>query len=165
MEHNRIALIFNRLKKIVMGRGLHIALGLSLLATPSWAGERNFIYNYETDVLANDMRELETYTTYRFGRDRFFSGLNERLEFEIGLGGGVQTALYLNFDQKLEMDDTGNITNSLIFDGIASEWIFKLADAETAPWGLHFTWNRNSNRTSWNLRPKSSLTKVWVIGN
>ncbi|HUO58559.1 MAG TPA: hypothetical protein VMV05_10335 [bacterium] len=112
-----------------------ILAGLLGAVVQTQAGERHFLFNYETDVLGGGIRELETYTTYQFGRDRFFSGLLENVEMEMGLGDGIQTSLYLNFEQVMEDDGTGNIGNSLLFDGISNEWVFSLSDRES---GLGF---------------------------
>ena len=121
-----------------------ITLGFILLALApgvSWASERHFGFSYESPVLKEGTRELESYTTYRFGRDTFFSGLKESLEFEVGLGDGLQTSLYLNFDQELADDGTGTgtIDESLLFDGVATEFKFKLLDnaADSVGLGLY----------------------------
>src|SRR5258708_27089757 len=112
--------VFMSLKSVVRHWGMAMALGLTVL--PAYASERHFGFSYESPVLQDGSRELETYTTYRFGRDHFFSGLNENIEFELGLGGGVQTSLYLSFDQTLEENSAGAVNSSLIFDGLFHEW-------------------------------------------
>ena len=117
-------------------------IGLFILAlTPpaARASDRHFSFSYESPVLNDGGREIESYTTYRFGRDTFFSGLKENLEFEMGLGGGIQTSLYLNFDQEMAGDGTGTINQSLLFDGIAAEFKFKLLDnvADAVGLGLY----------------------------
>lgn len=99
------------------------------------ASERHFGYSYESPVLKEGARELETYTTYQFGRDLFYSALQERVEFEVGLGGDVQTSFYLNFKQTME--DTGSgITNDFLADGISNEWKLKLSDNVADPIGI-----------------------------
>jgi hypothetical protein len=99
------------------------------------ASERHFGYSYESPVLKEGARELETYTTYQFGRDLFYSALQERVEFEVGLGEDVQTSFYLNFKQTME--DTGSgITNDFLADGISNEWKLKLADSVADPVGI-----------------------------
>jgi len=108
----------------------------ALLAPAAKASDRHFSFNYESPVLNDGNREIESYTTYRFGRNTFFSGLRENMEFEMGLGGGIQTSLYLNFDQEMADDGTGSITNSLLFDGVATEWKVKLMDNLADPVGL-----------------------------
>ncbi len=106
-----------------------LILGLALLAPGlGSASDRHFTYSYESPVLNEGGRELETYTTFRFGRDHYYSALDERLEFEIGLGDGIQTSFYLNFTQEMEAQGAGNISNEFLADGISNEWKFKLMD-------------------------------------
>jgi hypothetical protein len=114
-----------------------VAAGAVLMAV--WpagarAGDRHFTYNYESGVLDSGEKELETYTTYRFGRSDFYSAIDENVEFETGLGGGVQTSLYLNFTQEYTAD--GLDTSGPVLDGISNEWKFKLADSVADPVGL-----------------------------
>ena len=106
-----------------------------ILVNSARASERHFGFSYESPVLKEGTRELETYTTYQFGRDLFYSALQERVEFEVGLGGDVQTSFYMNFKQVME--DTGSgITNDFLADGISNEWKFKLADNVADPIGI-----------------------------
>src|SRR5262245_38541568 len=70
---------------------LAIAAGL-VFSTPAWANHRLFTYTYETAVLPQDARELELWTTWRGGRDRYYSAFDHRLEFEIGLTDQLMTA-------------------------------------------------------------------------
>src|SRR5581483_2951778 len=100
------------------------------------AGDRHFLYSYESGVLNEGDRELETYSTFRFGRNHFYSAFDQQVELEVGLGDGVQTSLYLNFTQEMEDLGGGTPTVSPMFDGIASEWKFKLADNVADPFGL-----------------------------
>ncbi len=100
------------------------------------ASERHFTFNYESPVLQSGGMELETYSTFRFGRELFYSALDQRLEFEAGLGGGVQTSLYLNFTQEMADDGTGTVSSSFLADGISNEWKFKLKDNLTDDFGL-----------------------------
>ncbi len=118
-------------------------IGLSLLILPSMAsaGDRHFIYNYESVVLDAGEREIETYTTYRFGRDTFYSAMDQSLEFEVGLGGDVQTSLYLNFTQEFTDQGWGaKLDGGPVLDGISNEWKIKLTDssADAVGLGLYF---------------------------
>ena len=119
------------MKKLTLG-----LLILFLIPAAATASDRHFSFSYESPVLNDGGREIESYTTYRFGRDTFFSGLKENLEFEMGLGDGVQTSLYLNFDQELVDDGAGTINQSLLFDGVATEFKVKLMDNLADPVGL-----------------------------
>ena len=97
------------------------------------ADERHFGYSYESNVMAPGGRDIETYNTFRFGRNDFYSALDQNLEFEVGLGDGVQTSLYLNFTQEIQ---GSNGAPQPMFDGIANEWRFKLADNVADPVGI-----------------------------
>src|SRR5258708_2001777 len=61
------------------------------------ATERRFTYTYESGVLRPGDKEIEPWTTIRKDKIGFYNRLDQRLEFEVGLGGGLQTAWYLNF--------------------------------------------------------------------
>jgi hypothetical protein len=113
-----------------------LALGLGLAALPAAASDRHFVFSQESPVLNDGSRELETYATYSFGRDHFFSRVQGNLEYEQGLGGGFQTSLYVNFDQVVEDDGLGGTAESFIFDGIATELKLKLLDNVADPVGL-----------------------------
>jgi hypothetical protein len=110
------------MKRIIAGLFALLLVPQALLAS-----ERHFGFSYESPVLKEDTRELETYTTYSFGKDLFYSALKERIEFEVGLGGDLQTSLYLTFKQEMA-DDGSEIVNEFMFDGISSEWKLKLTD-------------------------------------
>ena len=112
---------------------------LSAAAGKVFAGDRDFLYSYESNVMGPGEKELETYTTYRFGRAYFYSALDQSLEFETGLGDEVQTSLYLNFTQAFTRDETGGAslnTQGPVLDGVASEWKFKLMDSVGDSFGL-----------------------------
>ncbi len=106
------------------------------LAPPAHANDRHFTYAYETAVLAPGGRELEIWTTWRTGRDRYFSRFDHRLEFEVGLTERLQTALYLNFDASTAEDEFGARVSSFDYGGVSSEWKYKLTDPVADPLGL-----------------------------
>ncbi len=137
--------------------GLAVALGLAGL--PSFASERHFGFSYESPILQSGQKELETYSDYRFGRDRYYSALDQRLEFELGLGGGVQTSLYLNFTQEMADDGTGKIKNSFLADGISNEWKFKLMDNLTDDFGLGLYLENGFKPDEYELETKVILDK------
>jgi hypothetical protein len=112
------------------------AAGLLLVLSFAQASERHFGYSYESAVLPEGDKELETYSTFRFGRDHFYSALDQRLEWEVGLGDGVQTSLYMNFTQEMEDQGGGQISNNFLVDGVSNEWKFKLKDSLTEDFGL-----------------------------
>jgi hypothetical protein len=82
-------------------------LGLSLAATLSVArsasaAERHFGYSYESAVLSPGLTELQPWTTVRAGRSDYYSALDARLGFELGLSKHLEGALFWNFSSVTE---------------------------------------------------------------
>jgi len=75
---------------------LSLTLILLLICQTTHAGERDFTYTYQSYVLGKGARELEIWTTWKSGRNNVYRALENRVEFEIGLGKKWQTAFYLN---------------------------------------------------------------------
>ena len=50
----------------------------------SFATDRNFTYTYESRTLQKGLRELEAWVTYKYGREEFYSSIENRMDFEIG---------------------------------------------------------------------------------
>ncbi|MDP4220412.1 MAG: hypothetical protein Q8916_12390 [Bacteroidota bacterium] len=120
-----------RLNKLV----IFSLLGLfPLLTGDSFANRRHFTYCYESAVLPKGGREIELWNTLRLNRKDFYRGLDNRTEFEFGLGGNLQTSLYLNLSIASEFAD-GAIQTEQSF-GISNEWKYKLLDATADPVGL-----------------------------
>ncbi len=95
------------------------------------ANERHFTYAYESAVLAPGAREVELWTTLRTGRHDFYSAFENRAEFEVGLTNRLQTSFYLNWHSTAEEDTSVTpsvITKESSFDGISSEWKYKMSD-------------------------------------
>jgi len=120
-----------------MRRYLPLACLLSataLGAGPAAASERAFVYTQESRVLAPGDSELEPWTTFRLGRERYFSRLDARLELEHGLLPGLQAALYWNFStqsQDVVQDPlTGEIerVSESEFSGASFELKYQLSD-------------------------------------
>jgi hypothetical protein len=105
-----------------------IAALLLFGTSPAGADERHFPFTYETSVLPAGAREIEIWNTWRVGRQRFFSQLDHRVEFEVGLGHRLQTAFYLNFSSYALDDALGDRKQGFDFRGISSEWKLKLLD-------------------------------------
>ncbi len=83
------------------------------------AQDRLFTYTYQSNVLNKGQREIEIWNTIESGRDDYYRRLRHRIEYEIGLGGNVQTAFYLNLDQRY---------GSPVSLGFSNEWKWKLLD-------------------------------------
>jgi len=102
---------------------------LSFLLSPglSLAYERHFSYLYESPVLPKGAMEIELWTTPRLMRDHYFVRFDERLEFEVGLGKGLQTAFYLNMRGQAESSSQG-MQKKFEFRGVSSEWKWQMTD-------------------------------------
>ncbi len=108
-------------------------------AADATANERRFTYAYETNVLPQGAKEVEVWTTWRNGRENRYSRFDHRLEFEWGLSDRLQTAIYLNFGG-LSYDsivaDQKQRTSSFDYQGVSSEWKYKLSDRSADPIGF-----------------------------
>ena len=105
--------------------------------------ERHFTYSQESSVLAPGAREIEVWSTWRRGREQFYSRFDERLEVEIGVTDRLMTAFYLNFtsiskDSGVDADANGHndITTAAEVKGVSWELKYKLSDAVADPLGL-----------------------------
>ncbi len=99
------------------------------------ASQRRFTYTYGSDVLNPGALELEPWTTFRVGRDAFYSRLDHRLEFEVGLTDRLQTAWYFNFRSVTEDTDAARVT-AFEWGGVSWEWKYKVLDSVADPIGL-----------------------------
>jgi hypothetical protein len=108
---------------------------LILLLVPgeSSASDRLFAYTYQTAVLGKGGVELEPQLTYATGRETTYTRLENRLEFELGLGGGLQTAFYFNYKTEAFEDPLGGIALDSKFDGFSNEWKLQLSDPTATP--------------------------------
>lgn len=121
-------------------RSLTLFVAMGLTASVS-ANERAFSYTYESAVAAPGQAELETWVTYRAGRDNYYQRYDTRVEFEGGLLPGLQTALYLNFsafarDIPDELTGERYRSSTTVFQGVSSEWKVSLLDPVADPLGL-----------------------------
>lgn len=94
------------------------------------AQDRVFTYTYQSNVLNKGQKELEVWSTLGTARQDYYRGLDHSLEFEMGLGGKLQTAFYLNYGYSKGITQTNgidvlNTNNSYSF---ANEWKLKLSD-------------------------------------
>ena len=109
-----------------------LLLFISVTVTLSKANERRFSYTYESGVLPFGAKEFEIWNTYRTGRDAFYRRLDQRLEFEIGLGSNVQSSIYLNNTSKMGIGNLGQKTSSYGVS-ISNEWKYKISDPVADP--------------------------------
>jgi len=106
-----------------------VAAILFLAPGESSATDRLFAYTYQTPVLGKGDVELEPWLTYATGRETTYTLLENRMEFELGLGGGLQTSFYFNYKTEAFEDPLGGgIALDSKFDGISNEWKLQLSD-------------------------------------
>lgn len=126
-----------------VGLGLAVAAAALCVTATASANDRHFGYTYETAVLPPGHRELEVWTTWRAGRDSYYSRFDHRLEFELGLTGQLMTAFYLNFHGVTEENAEEVRESRFVYSGVSSEWKLKLSDPVADPIGsagyLEFT--------------------------
>lgn len=109
--------------------------------------DRKFTYTYETNMLAKNQADLEIWSTYRGGKESFYSRFDNRMEFEIGLTQRFQTAFYLNFSNITDDDGMGGYKSEFEFEGVSTEFKYQLLNKYKngigfAPY-LEFTFNTN----------------------
>lgn len=86
-----------------------VTLGCALAATrPAAAAERRFGFSEESTVLDPGAAELAPWTTVRYGRDHFYSALDARLGFGVGLTRNLEGALYWN---------VGSVSEDIVLPG------------------------------------------------
>lgn len=129
------------------------------VAASARANERHFTYSYESGVLPSGTRELEVWTTYRRGRSDYYSGLDHRVEYEVGLGRGLQTAFYINFGGVAETQANGEVASRFEYRGISSEWKWRLLDSVADPLGLALYGELELNNTEVEIETKAILDK------
>jgi len=112
---------------------------LGLRSGSAAANDRHFTYTYETATLNAGDVELEPWTTYRFGRQRYYARFDQRLELELGVTDRLMSAWYLNLTSVAAdvEDDAGVVAreSDLEFAGVSSEWKLKLTDPVADPLG------------------------------
>jgi hypothetical protein len=116
-----------------------------------YAQDRLFNYTYQSVVLGKGQKEIEVWTTMRSGRHDYFRGIDQRLEFEIGLGKNLQTAFYLNYGYFKGIGETNGVQtlNSSVDYSFSNEWKYKLSDpvANAIGSGLYFEYGISPTET------------------
>ena len=138
-----------------------IIFGLLLSTLTITAQDRLFTYTYQSTVLNKGQKELEIWNTLRTGRDDYYSRLDHRTEFEVGLGGKLQTAFYLNLTSKTATVDE-NSTKSLETENeisFSNEWKLKLSDPVVNPLGLAIYGEYTIGSNEYELEGKLILDK------
>ncbi len=130
------------------------------------ANEHRFGYVYETGVLAPGAKELESYTTLRAGREEYYSALDHRLSFEVGVAPNLMTAFYLNMNNTTSADTVGNMTTQFEWQGFSNEWKLKLMDPLADAVGLGLYAELTFNTAGMELEPKILVDKQigkWIL--
>ena len=125
------------------------------------AQDRLFTYTYQSTVLNKGQRELEVWNTLRTGRADFYSRLDNRTEFEIGLGGRFQTAFYLNLTSKTQATEESGIKSISTENEISfsNEIKFKLLDPVANPFGMALYGEYGIGSNEYELEGKLILDK------
>jgi hypothetical protein len=110
---------------------LHLAFVFLILNTSFvTAQDRIFNYTYQSSVLGKGQKEIEVWTTVLEGKSDYFREIQNRVEYETGLGSNLQMAFYLNTKQKAYFDAiTGEIVMNPSEISISNEWKYKFSDA------------------------------------
>jgi hypothetical protein len=94
--------------------------------TSLMAQDRYFGRTYTTNILPKGNFDIELWHTSRFGHEgEYFHAMDQRVEYEVGLGKNVQTAFYFNRFQKSVSDSADNINQSSEI-GFSNEWKWKV---------------------------------------
>ena len=148
------------LKKIIFAATL-----LMFTSTASRANERRFTYTYESGVLSPGQHEVEFWSTWRGGRANFYSRFDHRVEYEFGVTDRLMSSLYVNWKKISQMDPTdhNSTTTEQSFDGVSSEWKYKLLDPVADALGLALYQEYTFNNDEFEWENKLILDKK--IGN
>ena len=94
------------------------------------AQDRVFNYTYQSGVLNKGQKEIEIWSTLASGRADFYRSINHRMEYEVGLGGKLQTSFYLNYGYgKSVVEENGiQILKNDTKYSFSNEWKLKLSD-------------------------------------
>ncbi|MEI7801885.1 MAG: hypothetical protein WCI97_04525 [Bacteroidota bacterium] len=132
---------------------------LSLTTMSAVAQDRVFTNVYQTNVLPAGIKDIEYQLQHHTGRSSFYNSYTQRFEFEVGLGGNVQTSLYLNMKTTVTLDTTANAINRCNEFGFSSEFKWKLSDPTNNKIGSALYAEIGSNGDEWELEAKILLDK------
>lgn len=133
--------------------------------------DRIFTYTYQSNVLNKGQREIEVWNTLRQGKQDFFSRLDNRTEFEVGLGGNLQTSFYLNLTTITQtvMDGVQKTTDTRHEIGFSNEWKLKLTDPVANPVGLALYGEYGISSSEYELEGKlifdKKINNLTIAGN
>ena len=109
-------------------RKLYLLLALFCSST-LFAQERAFTYTYQSNVEPKGEAEIEVWSTLHTGRTNYYFGMDHRLEFEMGLGGHLQTSVYLNYGYSKGISDINGVQslNSNTEYSFSNEWKYQFS--------------------------------------
>jgi hypothetical protein len=139
---------------------------LALLIGSATGDERHFGYVYETAVLAPGGRDLEVSNTLRAGREEYYSALDHRLEFEVGVADNLMTSFYLNMSNTTAANGSGGLTSDFAWGGFSNEWKWRLMDPVANPVGLALYAELTYATDGFELEPKILVDKRlgnWIL--
>lgn len=130
------------------------------------AQDRIFTYTYQSNVLAPGERELEPWTTVRWGRKDFFRAIDTRVEMEMGIANRLQTAFYLNVSQ--ETGEEAGLLNTHEEVSFSNEWKYKVWDPVADPigFGLYGEWSAGTRELELEAKlifDKQINKSVWAV--
>ncbi|MBP7400698.1 MAG: hypothetical protein KA954_13995 [Chitinophagales bacterium] len=140
---------------------LFIIILCILTVSTVYSQDRIFTYTYQSGVLNQGQKELEIWNTLRTGREQYYSRFDNRSEFEIGLGGKLQTAFYLNISTATKaIGDVDAMSLSTSYDfSFSNEWKLKLLDPVANPVGLALYAEYGIGTSEYELEGKIILDK------
>lgn len=108
-----------------------IFISVVIMASVSFAKaqDRIFTYTYQSNVLAPGEKEIEVWNTFGTGRQSFYRGYENKIEFETGIAKNLQTAFYFKVNSSagynMSNDSALSSSTSIAF---SNEWKYKLSD-------------------------------------
>lgn len=110
-------------------RKLYLLAIIFFSCSALYAQERVFSYTYQSGVQPKGEAEIEVWSTLHAGRTNYFLGMDHRLEFEMGLGGHLQTSVYLNYGYSKGIEDVNGIQtlNNSTEYSFSNEWKYQFS--------------------------------------
>ncbi len=108
-----------------------IFISVVIMASVSFAKaqDRIFTYTYQSNVLSPQEREIEVWNTFGTGRQDFYRGYENKIEFETGIAKNLQAAFYFKVKAttgyNMSNDSSMSSSTSIAF---SNEWKYKLSD-------------------------------------
>lgn len=138
-----------------------VFLLLIFISLTSKAQDRIFTYTYQSTVLSKGQREIEIWNTVRTGREDFYARIDHRTEFEIGVGGKLQTAFYLNLTSQTKTNEEAAVKSLQTENEISfsNEWKLKLMDPVANPFGMALYGEYGIGSSEFELEGKLILDK------